>query len=62
MTSTFPAPTFTGSRLQAAIIDLDGTMIGTADDFTAGLNGMLAQLRRGGDLARGSGRLCRQGL
>ncbi len=44
MTTPFPAPTFTGPRLQAAIIDLDGTMIDTADDFTAGLNGMLAQL------------------
>jgi phosphoglycolate phosphatase len=31
-------------RLQAAIIDLDGTMIDTADDFTASLNGMLAEL------------------
>jgi phosphoglycolate phosphatase len=44
MTASFPAPTFNGPRLQAAIIDLDGTMIDTADDFTAGLNGMLAQL------------------
>jgi phosphoglycolate phosphatase len=44
MTTSYPAPTFTGPRLQAAIIDLDGTMIDTADDFTAGLNGMLAQL------------------
>src|SRR5580692_97151 len=44
MTAPFPAPTFTGPRLQAAIIDLDGTMVDTADDFTAGLNGMLAQL------------------
>jgi phosphoglycolate phosphatase len=44
MTAPFPAPTFTSPRLQAAIIDLDGTMIDTADDFTAGLNGMLAQL------------------
>ncbi|TKC90892.1 phosphoglycolate phosphatase [Trinickia terrae] len=40
----FAPPRFTGPRLQAAIIDLDGTMIDTADDFTAGLNGMLAQL------------------
>jgi phosphoglycolate phosphatase len=40
----FAAPVFTGPRIQAAIIDLDGTMIDTADDFTAGLNGMLAQL------------------
>ena len=43
-TSPYPAPVFTGPRLQAAIIDLDGTMIDTVDDFTAGLNGMLAQL------------------
>lgn len=31
-------------RLKAAIIDLDGTMVDTADDFTASLNGMLAEL------------------
>ncbi|WP_133651161.1 phosphoglycolate phosphatase [Paraburkholderia flava] len=37
-------PAFTGPQIRAAIIDLDGTMIDTADDFTAGLNGMLAQL------------------
>ncbi|MDE1180593.1 phosphoglycolate phosphatase [Paraburkholderia sp.] len=41
---SWPAPTFSGPRLEAAIIDLDGTMIDTADDFTVGLNGMLAQL------------------
>ncbi|SEB22571.1 phosphoglycolate phosphatase [Paraburkholderia sartisoli] len=41
---TFPAPVFSGPRIEAAIIDLDGTMVDTADDFTAGLNGMLAQL------------------
>ncbi|HZZ01710.1 MAG TPA: phosphoglycolate phosphatase, partial [Paraburkholderia sp.] len=35
MTTSYPAPTFNGPRLQAAIIDLDGTMIDTADDFTA---------------------------
>jgi phosphoglycolate phosphatase len=40
----FDAPRFTGPCIEAAIIDLDGTMIDTADDFTAGLNGMLAQL------------------
>jgi phosphoglycolate phosphatase len=39
-----PAPVFSGPALQAAIIDLDGTMVDTADDFTAGLNGMLARL------------------
>jgi phosphoglycolate phosphatase len=38
------APTFTARRIEAAIIDLDGTMVDTADDFAAGLNGMLAQL------------------
>ncbi|HEY1997344.1 phosphoglycolate phosphatase [Paraburkholderia sp.] len=43
-TPQFAAPAFTGPRLRAAIIDLDGTMVDTADDFTAGLNGMLAQL------------------
>ena len=31
-------------RLRAAIVDLDGTMVDTADDFTASLNGMLAEL------------------
>jgi len=31
-------------RLSAAVIDLDGTMVDTADDFTAALNGMLAEL------------------
>jgi phosphoglycolate phosphatase len=40
----YPSPTFSKTRLLAAIIDLDGTMVDTADDFTAGLNGMLAQL------------------
>lgn len=44
MSAPYPAPTLTGPRLQAAIIDLDGTMVDTADDFTAGLNGMLAQI------------------
>ncbi|CAG4917648.1 phosphoglycolate phosphatase [Paraburkholderia saeva] len=44
VTPSFPAPVFSGPRIEAAIIDLDGTMIDTADDFTAGLNGMLAQL------------------
>lgn len=31
-------------RLKAAIVDLDGTMVDTAGDFTASLNGMLAEL------------------
>jgi phosphoglycolate phosphatase len=35
---------FVGPRIEAALIDLDGTMVDTADDFAAGLNGMLAQL------------------
>ncbi|MCR4470760.1 phosphoglycolate phosphatase [Burkholderia sp. SCN-KJ] len=35
---------FATPRIDAALIDLDGTMVDTADDFTAGLNGMLAQL------------------
>jgi phosphoglycolate phosphatase len=39
----YPPPVFNSPRLQAALIDLDGTMVDTADDFTAGLNGMLAQ-------------------
>jgi phosphoglycolate phosphatase len=42
--ASYPAPTFSAGRLLGAIIDLDGTMVDTADDFTAGLNGMLAQL------------------
>ncbi len=37
-------PAFTNKVLRAAIIDLDGTMIDTADDFTAAVNGMLARL------------------
>jgi phosphoglycolate phosphatase len=31
-------------RVKAAVIDLDGTMVDTADDFTASLNGMLAEI------------------
>ncbi|PMS20899.1 phosphoglycolate phosphatase [Trinickia dabaoshanensis] len=31
-------------RLRAAVVDLDGTMVDTVDDFTATLNGMLAEL------------------
>lgn len=34
---------FAAPRIEAALIDLDGTMVDTADDFAAGLNGMLAQ-------------------
>lgn len=44
MSTTFPAPAFTGPRIEAAIVDLDGTMVDTVDDFTAALNDMLAQL------------------
>jgi phosphoglycolate phosphatase len=43
-TPRYAAPVLSAPRIVAAIIDLDGTMIDTADDFTAGLNGMLAQL------------------
>ena len=35
---------FDGAHLQAAIIDLDGTMVDTVDDFTAALNGVLRAL------------------
>ncbi|WP_116135398.1 phosphoglycolate phosphatase [Trinickia diaoshuihuensis] len=34
----------TARRLKAAVVDLDGTMVDTLDDFTASLNGMLAEL------------------
>jgi phosphoglycolate phosphatase len=47
MTSTAlpcAAPRLAALRLKAAVIDLDGTMVDTADDFTAGLNGMLAEI------------------
>ena len=42
-TPRYPAPAFTAGKIRAAIVDLDGTMVDTADDFTASLNGMLAQ-------------------
>jgi phosphoglycolate phosphatase len=44
--STVPAetPKLPPLRLKAAVVDLDGTMVDTADDFTAGLNGMLAEI------------------
>ena len=38
------APRFPAARLDAAIIDLDGTMVDTADDFTASINALLARL------------------
>ncbi|KNE75478.1 Phosphoglycolate phosphatase [Candidatus Burkholderia crenata] len=41
---TAELPAFTNKTLRAAIIDLDGTMIDTADDFVAALNGMLARI------------------
>jgi phosphoglycolate phosphatase len=49
MTQTPPTgaaqrPALAGRRIAAAIIDLDGTMVDTADDFTAALNAMLASL------------------
>ncbi|CAM2149150.1 MULTISPECIES: phosphoglycolate phosphatase [Paraburkholderia] len=43
MSAPFKAVKFTAPRIEAALIDLDGTMVDTADDFAAGLNGMLAQ-------------------
>ncbi|WP_310630349.1 MULTISPECIES: phosphoglycolate phosphatase [unclassified Paraburkholderia] len=43
MSADFKAVKFTAPRIEAALIDLDGTMVDTADDFAAGLNGMLAQ-------------------
>jgi phosphoglycolate phosphatase len=42
--SPFGAPRFARQRLKAAVVDLDGTMVDTADDFTAGVNGMLAEM------------------
>lgn len=38
------APRFSSLRLRAAVVDLDGTMVDTADDFTACLNGMLTEI------------------
>ncbi|WP_277186182.1 phosphoglycolate phosphatase [Caballeronia sp. BR00000012568055] len=35
---------FVNRPIRAAIIDLDGTMVDTADDFVAALNGMLARI------------------
>ncbi|MEZ2354114.1 phosphoglycolate phosphatase [Caballeronia sp. RCC_10] len=37
-------PAFSNRPIRAAIIDLDGTMVDTADDFVAALNGMLARI------------------
>jgi phosphoglycolate phosphatase len=47
MTSTAVAsepPRLARMRLKAAVIDLDGTMVDTANDFTVGINGMLAEI------------------
>ncbi|MDR3100539.1 MAG: phosphoglycolate phosphatase [Paraburkholderia sp.] len=43
MSTTVQPIQFKAPRIEAALIDLDGTMVDTADDFAAGLNGMLAQ-------------------
>ncbi|SAK91547.1 phosphoglycolate phosphatase [Caballeronia arationis] len=37
-------PAFTNKPIRAAIIDLDGTMVDTADDFVAALNAMLGRI------------------
>lgn len=37
-------PKLAALRLKAAVVDLDGTMVDTADDFAAGLNGMLSEI------------------
>lgn len=37
-------PPFVNRPIRAAIIDLDGTMVDTADDFVAALNAMLARI------------------
>ncbi len=39
-----PAPRFSTSQLQAAVLDLDGTLVHTLGDFHAALNLMLADL------------------
>ncbi len=41
---TADLPAFTNKTLRAAIIDLDGTMIDTAGDFTVALNAMLIRI------------------
>lgn len=41
---TTALPVFSVRPIRAAIIDLDGTMVDTADDFVAALNGMLARI------------------
>lgn len=42
--ASYDTPRLASMRLKAAIVDLDGTMVDTADDFTACLNGMLTEL------------------
>ncbi|BBU28469.1 phosphoglycolate phosphatase, bacterial [Burkholderia sp. THE68] len=45
MSEIAPAQTpFVNRPIRAAIIDLDGTMVDTADDFVAALNAMLARI------------------
>ncbi|WJF90639.1 phosphoglycolate phosphatase [Paraburkholderia bonniea] len=44
LAARFDEPVFPHGPIVAALIDLDGTMIDTADDFTASLNRMLVQL------------------
>ncbi|WP_343593254.1 phosphoglycolate phosphatase [Paracidovorax wautersii] len=44
MTTTAPAAAFDATRYDAAIVDLDGTMIDTLGDFTEALNRMLREL------------------
>ncbi len=44
MTTTAPAAAFDATRYDAAIVDLDGTMIDTLGDFTEALNRMLRDL------------------
>ena len=41
---TADLPAFANKTLRAAIIDLDGTMIDTAGDFTVALNAMLIRI------------------
>lgn len=51
--STQDAPRFAGLRLKAAVVDLDGTMVDTADDFTVCVNGMLTEIGAAPPATRG---------
>lgn len=42
--ATFNSMTLNHNLLDAAIVDLDGTMVDTLGDFVVALNGMLADL------------------